>query len=152
MEQLEPNPALRDLDALVGDWTVELSNAAFLPDPSATAQIRTSFTWAEEGAILVMRQGDEPPRPASALWLIGRDEAASEYTILYYDARPVSRVYRMTLVDRIWTIRREAPGFWQRFRCELATDSREMSGSWEKSTDDGGTWEHDFDVTYRREA
>jgi len=152
MEHVERNPALQELDTLVGDWITELSNAAFLPDPSATVRGQTSFAWAQEGAILVMRQGDKPPNPPAALWLIGRDETGEEYRVFYYDNRHVSRIYRMTFASRTWKMWREAPGFCQRFQCTMAEDCQSMSGFWEKSIDYGKTWEHDFDLTYRRSA
>ncbi|HWE64215.1 MAG TPA: hypothetical protein VHB98_21090, partial [Chloroflexota bacterium] len=64
---------------------MELSNAAFLPQPSDTARGQVSFEWLENGAFLLMRMGD-------ALWLISRDDAQPRYTVFYYDARTVSRV------------------------------------------------------------
>lgn len=150
MQQLERNPALEELDVLVGEWVMEISNAAFLPDRSATVEGLTSFAWGQEGAVLVMRQGDRAPSPAAAVWLIGRDETEPEYRIFYYDSRRISRIYRMTFGGGSWTIWREAPAFWQRFRCTVAEDGQSMRGAWEKSTDDGRTWQHDFDLNYRR--
>jgi hypothetical protein len=35
-----PNPALKDLEILVGEWNMELSAASFLPDPAAAIQGR----------------------------------------------------------------------------------------------------------------
>jgi hypothetical protein len=46
---------------------------------------------------------------------------------------------------------REAPGFWQRFEYTVSTDKRTLTGYWQKSTDDGSTWEHDFDIKYLRD-
>lgn len=105
------NPALNDLEGLVGDWEMELSNASFLSNPSDTVKGPASFAWEQDGAFLVMRMGDKPPSPPAAMWLIGRDESSSEYTVLYYDARSVSRVYHMSFLDGVWKMWREAPGF-----------------------------------------
>jgi hypothetical protein len=144
-----PNPALQALRFLAGDWEMELSNAPFLPSPSDTVKGRVSFAWVQDGAFLLMRMGDRPPGPPTALWLIGRDEAAPNYTVLYYDARSVSRIYAMSFSDRVWKMWREAPGFSQRYEGKVSTDGVTITAHWEKSTD-GATWEHDFDVTYTK--
>jgi hypothetical protein len=145
------NPALSQLAALVGDWQTKLSNASFLPDPSATVRGHTSFHWFDEGAFLVMRQSDTPTNAPRALWVIGRDETQGEYEVLYFDTRPMSRVYRMSFDGKTWKMWREAPGFWQRFECSVGDDGGTMTGYWEKSTDDGSSWERDFDVAYTKE-
>lgn len=41
------NPQLKDLEFLVGEWEMELSNAAFLPHPSDTVRRQVSFEWIE---------------------------------------------------------------------------------------------------------
>jgi hypothetical protein len=143
------NPALAALEPLVGAWRMELSHAAFLPDPTAMVASAVSFDWREDGALLVLRMGGEPPGPANALWLIGRDSSRPEYTVLYYDTRGVSRIYAMTFADGVWQLWRDAPGFSQRFEGRVSADGNRIAGRWEKSTD-GATWEHDFDVTYAR--
>jgi hypothetical protein len=90
------NPALIELAVLSGDWNMELANAAFLPRSSDTVNAKVSFVWSENGAFLVLRMGDKPPRPPEAIWLIGRDESTPEYKVLYFDSRKVSRVYEMS--------------------------------------------------------
>ncbi len=37
------NPAIDQLEMLVGDWEMELSIATFLPDPKAVVKARVSF-------------------------------------------------------------------------------------------------------------
>ncbi len=143
------NPALETVEGLVGNWEMELSHAAFLPDPSATVKGRVSFAWVQDGAFILLRMGDEPPSPPNAIWLIGRDETAPNYTVLYYDARKVSRVYEMSFADGVWKMWREAPGFWQHYEGTVSADGHLVTGRWQKSAD-GTTWEHDFDVTYTR--
>jgi hypothetical protein len=106
---LEHNPALPSLKSLVGDWEMTLSNASSLPDPSATVRSRVGFAWAHGGAFLVLSMGDKPHGTPAATWLISRDEAVATYTVLYYDARRVSRVYAMSYQDRVWKLWRESP-------------------------------------------
>jgi hypothetical protein len=145
----QPNPALKSLEGLVGDWQVELSNASFLPNPSDTATGHVSFECMQDGAFLVMRMGDKPSGPPDAMWIIGRDDSTPNYTVLYYDSRGVSRVYAMSFSDGAWKMWREAPGFCQRFEGKLSSNGNTITARWEKSPD-GATWQHDFDLTYTK--
>lgn len=145
----QPNPALKFLDVLVGDWQMELSNAAFLPNPSGTATGLVSFEWLQDGAFLMMRMGDKPSAAPDATWLIGRDDSTPIYTVLYYDSRSVSRIYQMTFSDGVWKMWRDAPGFCQRFEGKVSADGQTITARWEKSPD-GTAWQHDFDLTYTK--
>ena len=145
------NPALSELDFLVGEWRTELSNASFLPDRSATIGGHASFGWVEDGAFLAMRQFQTASGPPQAVLVIGRDQVERNYEVLYLDRRPMSRIYHMSFDGSIWRMWREARGFWQRFEGRISTDKRTVTAYWEKSTDDGSTWEHDFDITYFRD-
>jgi hypothetical protein len=140
---MKANPALKGLKPFIGHWGMELSNASFLPEPSATIRGRVSFASIEDGAFVAMRQGTD------ATWVISRDEKEPNYTVLYADSRGVSRVYGMSLADRVWRIWRHSPGFSQRFEGTLSRDKKTVRGSWQKSFD-GKHWVHDFDVTYRK--
>jgi hypothetical protein len=145
----QPNPALNHLEILVGDWEMEVSHASFLPSPSDTTKGPVTVEWVQGGAFLVMYMGNKPPSPPSAMWLIGRDESTPNYTVLYYDARSVSRIYAMSFSENVWKMWREAPGFWQRYEGTLSQNGKSITAHWEKSSD-GTTWERDFDVTYTR--
>jgi len=140
------NPALDQVQFLVGAWDMELSDAAFLPDPDAKVSGSVTVEWNGHGAALVMRMGD------TATWIIGRDESEPDYTVLYADDRGVSRVYRMSLTKSNWRIWRNTAEFSQRFDAEISSDQAEIKGSWQKSVDGGTTWEHDFKVRYSRPA
>jgi hypothetical protein len=141
MAQLPPNPALAELEPLVGEWEVEV--------PQFPGQRgRVTCEWLEGGAYL--RYHAEPPEPApTSTLLIGRDDSSEAYTVLFYDSRGVSRVYQMGFDAGNWTMSRQAPGFWQRFSATMSTDRATIRGAWEKSPD-GSTWEHDFDLIYTR--
>ena len=145
----EPNPALQDLQFLVGDWAMTLSNAAFLASPSDTVKGHVTLEWRENGAFLVMYMGDKPPGVPDATWLFGRDDSRPEYTVLYYDTRRVSRVYQMSFSEGVWKMWRESPGFSQRYEAKVGADGNTITARWEKSFD-GTTWEHDFNVNYSR--
>jgi hypothetical protein len=144
------NPALADLQPLVGRWRMELYNAAFLRDPDTRAVGRIDIDWIEEGSALCMRQGDSAHPPA-AVWIIGRDDSEAGYSVLYADDRGVSRIYCMSFTDGRWQMSRDTPDFSQRFEARLDPDAGVMRGQWEKSTDQGATWERDFNLEYIRE-
>jgi hypothetical protein len=91
---------------------------------------------------------DHPDFPRS-IEVIGPDDEAETYRMLYYDERGVSRIYRMTFSGGIWTIWRDFPGFHQRFHGTFGEDGKVISAYWEKSTD-GSNWERDFDLTYTK--
>jgi len=143
------NPALERLGVFVGEWKTEITSMSFHPDPSAVARGQTSFRWLEDGAFLLQHSevpNTEFPRGIS---VIGADDAAETYFMVYFDSRGVSRIYQMTLSGDIWTIWREFPGFSQRFNGMFSDDNNVITARWEKSGD-GLNWEHDFDLTYTR--
>ena len=141
MSRLPPNPALKQLEVLIGDREVEV--------PQFPGQRgRATFEWLEDGAYLCIRTEAPDPAPSATL-IIGRDESSEVYTVLHYDSRGVSRVYQMSFGEGVWKIWRQAPGFWQRFSGTLSDDGLSIRAMWEKSPD-GSSWEHDFDLTYRK--
>lgn len=141
MSQLPPNPVLKQFDVLLGEWTVESPQ---FPGAGGHA----TFRWLEGGAYLCWLS--EAPEPApNSTWIIGSDEPSESCTALYHDSRAVSRVYRMSLGEGVWRVWREAPGFCQRFIGTLDAEARTISGAWEKSKD-GSSWEHDFDLVYKK--
>jgi hypothetical protein len=145
------NPALADLQPLVGRWRMELYNAAFLPDRDTRVVGSLEIDWVEDGSALRMRQGDAE-QPQAAVWIIGRDDSEPGYSVLYADNRGVSRIYRMSFEDGRWRMSRNTPEFSQRFEAQLLLDGETIRGRWEKSADQGASWEHDFNVDYIRES
>ena len=69
-KSVKPNPALKHLEVFVGDWGVELSRASFLPEPKTKIHGAASFAWVENGAFLIMYQGEKGVPQAT--WLIGQ--------------------------------------------------------------------------------
>jgi hypothetical protein len=141
MASLPPNPALEQLQVLIGEWTVEVPQF-----PGGHG--RATFEWLDGGTFLCFHAEAPDPAPDATL-IIGRDDSGEVYTALHYDSRGVSRVYQMTFADRAWRIWRNAPGFFQRFAGTLSQDGQTIRAAWQKSPD-GSSWEHDFDLIYTR--
>jgi hypothetical protein len=155
MARASRNPLLDRLDALVGEWTQEAS-----VDGTVVGTGRATFEWAEDGAFLVQHAEGDPPSPDTParfvensplplVTIMGLDDTSQQFTMLYADARNVFRVYQMTLADGVWTVWRDAPGFFQRFRGTFEDGGRAINGRWEGSPD-GTDWQTDFDQTYKR--
>lgn len=141
------NPALEQLVAFVGEWDTEITSMSFDPDPSAVVHGHTSFQWLE--AFLLQRAEVPNTEFPSSTAIIGPDDAAGTYGMLYFDSRGVSRIYRMTLSGGIWTLWRDFSGFSQRFNGTFSDDNNMITAYWEKSSN-ASHWEHDFDIRYIR--
>lgn len=140
------NSALKALDMMVGEWEIEVSFPFGQP---AIIHGRASFNWLEGGAFLVMHSDIERTYFPSVITVIGRDDSAETYCMLYFDSRGVSRTYEMSISNGVWEMWRQSPGFSQRFTGTFDSDGNTITGRWKKSTD-GSNWEHDFDLIYRR--
>jgi hypothetical protein len=149
------HPALQQLNALVGEWKMRAS----VGEQPAT-QARATFEWLEGGAFLVQHADVEPAEfeppaewvansPFPIATIIGLDDSTERFSMLYGDARGVFRVYQMSLVDGVWKVWREAPGFHQRFTGTFGEDNTTITARWERS-DDGSRWDYDFDLTYTK--
>lgn len=146
MSRSVQNPTLTDLVPLIGEWIVEI----MLPgDPPTPVRGQVSISWMDDGAFVVMRTSMDWEGPSGSVSVIGRDDALADYSNLYFDARGVSRIYAMSFASRVWKQWRSAPGFSQRFTGTLSEDGSTITAQWENSPD-GKTWQHDFDLVYRR--
>jgi hypothetical protein len=147
---MSTNPALTALQPLAGQWRMELYNAKFLPDRNARVTVPIEIEWIEQGAALVIRQGDLAHPPA-AVWIIGRDEREPEYSVYYFDDHGGSRIYRMSFEDSQWLMWRDTGDYIQRFNAQLDPGMQKIRGRWEDSSDQGRTWKDDFNIDYIRE-
>jgi len=141
--------ALARLDIFVGEWVVQ----ARFPGADGPAG-RSRFEWALDRQFLIQRTEVPVPEAPDGLMIVGTDLATGAYTQHYYDSRGVVRLYAMTFADGVWTLTRESPDFTpldfrQRFTGTFGADGNTISGAWESGRDGGG-WQHDFALTYRR--
>jgi hypothetical protein len=101
LEPIRINPSLRNLSGFIGHWDAEL---VFPADPPGKLSGIVVFDWLDNGAFLVMRSETEGDGPPKALAVIGCDDSSGAYSMLYYDARGVSRIYAMTYADGAWSL------------------------------------------------
>ena len=141
-----PNSALQPLAALIGDWHTTGKHPAV---PEKTLHGKASFEWIEGGAFLVMHSQLDDERFPDGIAIVGSDGTQGALFMLYFDERGVSRKYDFAFGDQAWSWQRQAKDLSQRFTCTITDGGRTMVGRGEMSRD-GGPWEEDLDLTYRR--
>jgi hypothetical protein len=142
MDQPTAGEALRRLEPLVGEWTLE----AKPPDgPPWPGEARATIEWHDSGAHLVQRSTVDVPGAPDSVLIMGCDAANGTYS----DERGVCRVYEMSIGGGQWKLWREGEPFAQRFTATISDDGDTIVGRWEKAPD-GRAWETDFDLTYRK--
>ncbi|MGX6600806.1 hypothetical protein ACWKSP_01515 [Micromonosporaceae bacterium Da 78-11] len=145
-EALVPNPALRPFEVLVGEWRTTGTHPLI---PDKILHGRTSFSWHEGGAFLLMRSEVADPGIPSGVAVIGSDDAAGTFVMVYFDERGVSRKYDVTLTGNRLVWARDEGGFAQRNTLVIDEDGSRMVGVGEMSRA-GGDWEGDLSLTYVR--
>ncbi len=146
MDQATAEHALRRLEPLVGDWTLEAKPPDGEPWPGGG---RVTFEWHSSGAHLVERGTVDLPEAPDNVSIIGCDAANGTYFQLYSDERGVCRVYEMSIGNGEWKLWREGEPFSQRFTATFSEDGNTITGRWEIA-EDGTHYTTDFDLTYRR--
>jgi hypothetical protein len=145
---------MEQLDALVGEWTMEAQPPEGPPWPGGG---RVSFEWSEGRAWLIERWTVDLPEAPDGIAIIGPkdapasgEESAKSGELLqhYFDSRGVHRLYEMSLENGAWKLWREGEPFDQRFTATLSEDGKTIEGRWERT--EGGEWIVDFDLTYRK--
>jgi hypothetical protein len=139
------NPSLDALNVLIGDWTLTLTDSWFLESRDVQHRGRASAKWLGDAFIELEAEMEGVP-----MWhfVFGRSDSTNELVALYYDPRPTSRLFHMTVTDRLWTLLREDPDFHQRFVATVSTDR--IDGRWDASEDHGSSWRKDFDLIFER--
>jgi hypothetical protein len=148
---------LARLEVFIGGWSIQARFPGDQPTLSGAAGsglARSRFEWALGGQFLVQHTEIPIPEAPDSLAIVGTDLRTGGYTQHYYDSRGVVRLYAMGFADGVWTLTREAPDFSplefrQRFTGTFSDGENTITGAWEKCPD-GGEWEHDFALTYRR--
>jgi hypothetical protein len=148
MDKPTAQAALRELEPLVGDWTLEAGPPGGEPWPGGG---RATFEWHGSGAHLIQRSTIDLPDAPNSVSIMGCDAANGTYCQLYSDDRGVCRVYEMSIGGREWKLWRIGEPFPQRFTATISEDGETIAGRWEKA-EDGSNYSIDFELTYRRVA
>jgi hypothetical protein len=136
---------MTDLDMFVGVWQMTAS----LPPEADALQAEATIEWLEGRRFLIQRWHVDHPDAPDGIAIIGFDDESATYRQHYFDSRGVARVYEMSFADGVWKLWRDAPGCSQHFTGSFNESGDTITGAWQMSSD-GSTWEHDFDLTYRR--
>ena len=153
MEQLQgihkaqiPNPALKALGKLVGEWKTVGTHFAVA---DKVLRGKASFQWIEGGAFLRWYAEVEEEGFPAGIAIFGSDDATGELFMLYFDERNVSRKHEVSVEDNVVKWWRNAPGFSQRYTWTITDSDNTIVGKGELSKD-GATWENDLDQTFTR--
>lgn len=145
---MQPNPTLQKLaNLLVGEWTTVGAHPLV---PGKTFHGRTTVSWIESGAFLLVRMHTDEPEIPDGVAIVGADDGTPDAGVmLYFDVRNISREYRWTLTGNVWTWSRDAPAFSQRMVLTIAEDGQHIESRGEMSRE-GRAWEPDLQLTYSR--
>ena len=151
MDQQPGEATLEALQPLVGEWSLEPRFSFPVPDDVTG---RVVFEWMKGNRFLIERWEVSLPEAPDGIAIIGPNERGDGYRQHYFDSRGVARVYQMGFAAGTWTLSRTTPDlspldFSQRYEGRFTEGGDTIEGVWEISND-GATWEKDFDLTYRR--
>ena len=146
MDEADPRATLEPFQALVGEWTIEMTHP-MLED--TVVRGRATYEWLEGGRFLIQRAANEHPDVPDSLSVIGVMEGENDLSMQYFDSRGVHRVYAIEFDGRELTLARDAPGFAQRGSAKLSDDGSTLTGAWQLNEDDQG-YRDDLAFTYRR--
>jgi hypothetical protein len=147
IDQPTAEQALKEMEVLVGEWSLE----AIPPDGEPWAgEASATFEWLDgsDNQLMLGRTTIEMPEAPDGVCVYGCDAANGTYYQLYTDDRGVCRVYEMSIGNGEWKLWREGEPFNQRFTATISEDGNRIEGRWE--IDEGDGWRTDFDLTYTR--
>jgi len=141
------NPALQPLAFLVGEWRTTGTHPEMAGE---TLTGRTSFSWHEGGAFLLMRSEVECPEFPDGVAIFGSDDSAGAATMIYFDERGLSRHYDVTLGNRTVTWRRDNQDLSQTVTITAENDGGVLIGKGRMAIA-GGPWGDDLSQVFHRE-
>jgi hypothetical protein len=139
-----PNPALKLFEPLVGEWQTTGSHPYF---PDAELHGCTSFEWTLGGAFLLVRSELDHLEFPDGIAIIGSDDEAGTYYMMYFDERGISRKQDVSITKSQFKWRRDDPHFSQRYTMDIEKDKLVSRGEMSR---DGGEWQKDLSLTYKK--
>lgn len=141
---LKSNPAMKLFEPLVGEWQTTASHPYM---PGVELHGRVSFEWTFGGAFLMLRSEIDHPEFPDGIEIFGSDDKAGTYYMLHFDERGTSRKYDVSITENQLKWWRDDADFSQRFTMDIAKDKLVTSGEMSR---DGGAWEKDLSLTYKK--
>lgn len=145
-EARKHNPRLEGLAPFIGTWTTEGSHRLM---PGRVLKGRTSFAWHEGGAFVIMHSEIDAPEVPSGVALFGSDDGDG-IVMIYFDARGVSRHYRVTIEAGTMRWARDDAKISQRMTFTPNPEGPGFVLTGEMS-ENGGAWQGDLALSYRPE-
>lgn len=96
-----------------------------------------------------MRSEIDEPQIPDGVAIIGSDDAAGTFTMIYFDERGVSRRYTVEVADGEVSWHRDEAGFAQRMVVAIHPGGARLEARGTMSRD-GGPWEDDLQLSYER--
>src|SRR5919199_1589605 len=146
MDEADPRAKLEPFQALIGEWTIELTHP--MVEDTVVRGLAT-YEWLEGGRFLIQRSVNDHPDFPDSLCVIGVMEGENDLSMQYFDSRGVHRVYAIEFDGRELTLERDAPGFAHRVSAKLSEDSSTLAGVRQLNEDDQG-YHDDLAFTYWR--
>ena len=143
-EAQKPNAALKPFGFLIGEWRTTGTHPMA---PGRKLAGRTSFAWHAGGAFLIMRNEVDAPGFPDGVAIIGSDNAAAGFSMIYFDERGVSRVMDVTVAERTVTWRHDSPELTQ---CLTITNEGDRLVSKGLMSENGGPWKEDLSQVFER--
>jgi hypothetical protein len=143
MEIPPRDPALDQLDLLVGDWDTESTH----PKIDGVLRGKTTFEWLAGRSFLIQRAENPDPVPSS-ISIIGGGDTPGTWPMRYFDSRGIERVYQFSFQDRVLKFWRDHPGFMQ--RATGVFEDRDRTLRLRSELAENGPFKPDLEMIYRR--
>jgi hypothetical protein len=128
-----------------GRWATEATHPVL---PGTVVSGESIFEGLEDQRCLIQRSRYAQAALPDAIAFVGIVDGKP--SMHYFDPRGVHRVFEVDITSPTWRFWTAAPGFSLRVTRTFSDDGNVITGQAELSRDDGGTWEDDLAITYRR--
>lgn len=140
-----PDPALRRLDILIGNWKQE---GHFTAEPTTKIMGTQSYEWMEGGFFLLSKWSSGfSGYMNGGLLIIGYHSPSEDFLMHYFDHEGSIRRYTMTLNEGVLKIIGET----ERYTGAISEDGKSITGFWEQ-TDNGKQWKILYESKFTKQS